>query len=60
MTENIMLKESFKNILLYILIDIICKMCFDSKVVDDPKRLLYRLTFSKVNTFLHKVDFCCI
>ena len=27
---------------------------FDSKVVDDPKRLSFQLTSSKVNAFLHK------
>ena len=35
-------------------------MCFDSKVVDDPKRLSYQLTSSCVNAFLNKVGFCCI
>ena len=46
-----------------ILILIVCKMCFDSKVVDNRKRLSYQLTSSKVNAFLNaflrRVDLCC-
>ena len=32
--------------------------CFDSKMVDEPKRLSHQLTFSKVNIFSEGYTFC--
>ena len=46
------------NIHLKIWIQIVYKMCFDSKVVDDPKRFSCQLISSKVNIFLLRVDLC--
>ena len=40
------------------LISIVGKLCFDSKVDDDPKRVSYQLISSKVNIFLLSVDLC--
>ena len=32
--------------------------CFDSKVVDNLKRLSFQLTSSEVNICLHMIEFC--
>ena len=46
----------FREILIYI----VCNICFDSKVVDDLKRLSFQLTSSEVNIFCLRWTFAII
>ena len=53
------LRSSSCVLMTNILIKIVCKMCFESKLVDDQKRFSFQLTSSEVKFFiLLKVDFC--